>query len=98
MSIKAVLWDFGGVILSSPFEAFAKYEAERGLPDGFIRQVNSTNPDANAWARLERSELTGAEFDAAFAAESAALGHEVSGQRHPRRPVRRRASRRWSLR
>jgi putative hydrolase of the HAD superfamily len=80
MSIKAVLWDFGGVILSSPFEAFARYEAERGLPHGFIRQVNSTNPDTNAWARLERSELTGDEFDAAFAAESAALGHAVSGR------------------
>lgn len=80
MSIKAVLWDFGGVILTSPFEAFARYEAERGLPDGFIRRVNSTDPDTNAWARLERSELNGTEFDAAFAAESAALGHEVSGR------------------
>jgi len=77
--IKAVLWDFGGVILTSPFEAFARYESERGLPDGFLRLVNATNPDANAWARLERSELTGAEFDAEFARESAALGHEVPG-------------------
>jgi putative hydrolase of the HAD superfamily len=79
-NFKAVLWDFGGVILTSPFEAFAGYEAERGLPDGFIRLVNSTNPDSNSWARLERSELTGDEFDAAFAAESAALGHEVPGR------------------
>jgi putative hydrolase of the HAD superfamily len=79
MSIKAVLWDFGGVILTSPFEAFARYEAERGIPDGFIRLVNSTDPDTNAWARLERSELTGDDFDVAFAAESAALGHEVRG-------------------
>ncbi len=78
--IKAVLWDFGGVILTSPFEAFATYESERGLPDGFLRLVNATNPDANAWARLERSELTGAEFDAEFARESAALGHEVAGR------------------
>ncbi len=78
--IKAVLWDFGGVILTSPFEAFARYESERGLPDGFVRLVNSTNPDANAWVRLERSELTGAEFDAEFARESAALGHEIAGR------------------
>ena len=77
---KAVLWDFGGVILTSPFEAFATYEVERGLPDGFLRLVNSTNPDTNAWARLERSELTADAFDAAFAAESAALGHEVPGR------------------
>jgi putative hydrolase of the HAD superfamily len=80
MTIKAVLWDFGGVILTSPFEAFARYERDRGLPSDFIRLVNSTNPDTNAWARLERSELTGAEFDAAFARESAALGHEVPGR------------------
>ena len=78
--IKAVLWDFGGVILTSPFEAFGRYESERGLPDGFLRLVNATNPDANAWARLERSELTGAEFDAEFARESAALGHEIAGR------------------
>ena len=55
--VRAVLWDFGGVILTSPFDAFARYEAELGLPAHFIRTVNATNPDANAWARLERSEL-----------------------------------------
>ena len=31
--IRAVLWDFGGVILSSPFEAFTHYEQTNGLPD-----------------------------------------------------------------
>ena len=77
--IRAVLWDFGGVILSSPFEAFRRYEAQRGLPIDFIRSVNATDPDSNAWARLERAELDHAGFDAAFARESAALGHEVAG-------------------
>jgi putative hydrolase of the HAD superfamily len=76
---RAVLWDFGGVILSSPFEAFNHYEATTGLPRDFIRTVNATNPDSNAWARLERSELTPAGFDAAFADDSRALGHEVRG-------------------
>lgn len=77
--IKAVLWDFGGVILSSPFEAFNRFETERGLPADFVRTVNTHDPDANAWARLERSELTHEEFDEAFAAESTRLGHEVRG-------------------
>ncbi len=77
--ITAVLWDFGGVILSSPFEAFRHYEDARGLPPGFIRSVNAADPHANAWARLERSEITAAEFDDAFALESAAMGHEVRG-------------------
>jgi putative hydrolase of the HAD superfamily len=77
--IRAVLWDFGGVILSSPFEAFQRYEDEHAIPLDFIRRVNATDPDANAWARLERAELDHAGFDAAFAAESKALGHEVPG-------------------
>lgn len=79
MAIRAVLFDFGGVILSSPFEAFARYEEEHGLPAGFLRSVNATDPDANAWARLERSELDLDGFAAEFERESAALGHRVSG-------------------
>lgn len=77
--VTAALFDFGGVILSSPFEAFARYEAERGLPAGFLRGVNATNPDTNAWARLERNEVGLDEFSALFAAEARALGGEVSG-------------------
>lgn len=78
-TIEAVIWDFGGVISASPFEAFARYERERGLPTGFLRSVNARNPHENAWALLERSECTAGEFDALFAAESAALGHAVRG-------------------
>ncbi len=74
-----MLWDFGGVILSSPFEAFNHYETSVGLPRDFIRSVNATNPDSNAWARLERNELSPAEFDVAFANDSRSLGHEVRG-------------------
>lgn len=78
-AVAAVIFDFGGVITSSPFEAFARYEGQRGLPTGFIRTVNSTNPDTNAWARLERSEISTAQFDSAFRAEALALGHDVQG-------------------
>jgi putative hydrolase of the HAD superfamily len=79
--ISAVLWDFGGVILSSPFEAFSAYERETGLPDGFIRSVNATDPDANAWARLERSEVSLDEFARQFESEARALGGELDGTR-----------------
>ncbi len=79
MAVEAVIFDFGGVMTSSPFEAFARYEAEQGLPDGLIRTVNSRNPDDNAWAKLERSEIDVAGFDALFLAESTALGHPVPG-------------------
>jgi putative hydrolase of the HAD superfamily len=77
--IKAVLWDFGGVFTSSPFEAFNRYEEERGIPLDFIRSVNATNPDSNAWAQLESSQLELAEFDALFASESASAGHRIPG-------------------
>jgi putative hydrolase of the HAD superfamily len=77
--IRAVLWDFGGVILSSPFEAFNRYEAEHGLPADFIRSVNATNPDTNAWALLERSDVSPEQFDVLFADESEALGHRIPG-------------------
>jgi putative hydrolase of the HAD superfamily len=74
-----VLFDFGGVILTSPFEAFARYEATHGLPDGFLRWLNTQTPDANAWARLERGEVDVAGFAELFEAEASAAGHEVDG-------------------
>ena len=79
--VAAVLWDFGGVLLSSPFDAFAAYEREIGLPEGFIRRVNATNPNTNAWARLERSELSLEAFARLFEDEARALGGELSGDR-----------------
>lgn len=78
--IQAVIWDFGGVITSSPFEAFGRFEQERGLPRDFLRGINATNHLDNAWARFERNDIDLAGFDQAFAAESAALGHEVRGR------------------
>ncbi|MFN3370164.1 MAG: HAD-IA family hydrolase [Sphingomonadaceae bacterium] len=76
----AILFDIGGVITSSPFEAFAAHEAARGLPPGFLRRVNALNPDSNAWARLERDEIDAATFDRLFEAEAQALGHAVPGR------------------
>lgn len=76
---KAVIWDFGGVITSSPFEAFNRLEAERGLPRDFIRRVNAANPDSNAWALFERAEIDAATFDAMFAAETEAAGGPLEG-------------------
>jgi putative hydrolase of the HAD superfamily len=73
-SIEAVLFDFGGVLIEGPFEAFARYERERGLSPGFIRMLNATNHDDNAWARFERSELEFGDFCDAFEAEALAAG------------------------
>jgi putative hydrolase of the HAD superfamily len=78
--IKAVLWDFGGVITTSPFEAFARYEADTGLPEGFIRGLNADNHHENAWARLERNEVGMDEFCRLYEAEAEAAGHRVDAR------------------
>jgi len=80
MSIRAAFFDFGGVILSSPFEAFNGFEARNGLPRDLIRTINATNPDTNAWARFERNEVPFEEFCDLFEAECRATGHEVSAR------------------
>jgi putative hydrolase of the HAD superfamily len=78
--VEAVIFDFGGVFTSSPFEAFARYERENGLPVDLIRKINSQNHLTNAWARFERAELDLDSFDKAFADEALALGHYVPGK------------------
>ncbi len=76
---RAVLFDFGGVFTTSPFEAFARYEAEHGLPRDFIRLTNAENHDGNAWARMERSDVSVDEFAVLFEEETRARGHPVNG-------------------
>src|SRR4030088_3063073 len=78
--VAAVIWDFGGVLTTSPFEAFARFEIERGLPADIIRRTNASNHWENAWAKLERAEVDLETFDQLFAAESLALGAEVRGK------------------
>ena len=79
-AFKAVIFDFGGVITSSPFEAFNRLEDERGLPRDFIRSVNALNPHDNAWAKFERAEIDARKFDVLFEAEAEALGHPLEGR------------------
>lgn len=75
--IRAVLFDLGGVLTTGPFEGFARYEREHGLPEGLIRRMNATNSDDNAWARFERGQVDLAGFCELFEAEGLALGYEV---------------------
>lgn len=79
--IQAVIWDFGGVLTSSPFDAFNRFEAEHGLPKDFIRTINATNPESNAWARFEASAVSLEEFDRLFEEESRDCGYPVPGRR-----------------
>src|SRR3546814_13091833 len=80
-----VIFDFGGVITASPFEAFNRLEEERGLPRDLVRRINAADPDGNAWAKFERAEIDAAAFDTLFAAEAKALGHDLEGRSEERR-------------
>jgi putative hydrolase of the HAD superfamily len=76
---KAIFWDFGGVLTTGPFGAFKRFEQENNLPQNFIRRVNATDPDTNAWAKLERSEISLEEFDREFERETRLAGHPIGG-------------------
>lgn len=80
MAVEAVIWDFGGVFTTSPFDAFNRYERERGVPQDTIRRINAVNPDSNAWARIERAEIDAGLFDRLFANEAKALGYDIPGR------------------
>ena len=79
VNYTTIIWDFGGVITTSPFEAFNHLEAEKGIPQNSVRKINSANPDTNAWARFERAELDKDGFDEAFAEEAQAIGVDLRG-------------------
>ena len=78
--IKAILWDFGGVLTTSPFEAFNRYEETHHVPQDFIRGINAVNPTTNAWSKLENGLISIDAFDREFEAESRAAGYPIPGK------------------
>lgn len=70
----AVVFDFGGVVVDGPFDAFTALERRAGAPHGAVRAVNSRNPHANAWARIERGEIGLDTFVELFEQEARELG------------------------
>lgn len=77
--IKAVLWDFGGVLTTSPFEAFNRFEYENNIPKDFIRNINATNHQSNAWALFESSRISLDEFNELFEQETKIAGYPIAG-------------------
>src|SRR5438093_845018 len=80
MHYRAVLFDLGGVVVGSPLEAIARYEAEQAIPAGFVNRVVVTSGAAGAWSRLERGELTLEAFYPAFEADCEAAGCRISAR------------------
>lgn len=66
MDVRAVVFDVGGVLTTSPFEVWATYAREVGLePDALRAALRADGPDG-AFARFGRGEITIEEVDAAY--------------------------------
>ncbi|KAJ1906683.1 hypothetical protein IW146_002116 [Coemansia sp. RSA 922] len=61
-TIKAVIFDVGGVLVKSPFIAISAYERELGLPGNYINVSLSRRGAEGAFQRYERGELSYGEF------------------------------------
>jgi putative hydrolase of the HAD superfamily len=78
-TIRAVLFDLGGVVLESPFPAIRAFEQELGCEPGLVATVVDYSAGTGAFAELERGEIELEEFDRRFREESAARGCEIPG-------------------
>lgn len=80
MTVRAVIFDLGGVVLGSPLQAIRDYERELGLPRNAINRVAAETAPHGAWSKLERGELSMEAFYPAFEADCAAAGHTISAR------------------
>jgi putative hydrolase of the HAD superfamily len=80
MTVRAVIFDLGGVVLGSPLHAIALFERERGIPEGFVNQRVAAGGAQGAWARLERGELSMETFYPRFEAECRSAGQDLDAR------------------
>jgi putative hydrolase of the HAD superfamily len=81
MPIRAVIFDLGGVVFPSPFEAFDEYDHGNNLAKGTMRGLIRRSSEEGAWAALERGELTLDQFTLALEAEADAAGFRLDARR-----------------
>jgi epoxide hydrolase-like predicted phosphatase len=80
VSLRAVIFDLGGVVLGSPLHAIAAYERSAGIPAGFVNRVVVDTAPTGAWSRLERGELDLEAFFPAFEADCERAGASVDAR------------------
>lgn len=80
MTIKTIIFDFGGVITNSPIEGFKLLEEKHGYDKGIITNINMNNPDNNAWAKSERGEIDINTFLDEFEKEALAIGQKINAK------------------
>ena len=78
--MKALLLDFGGPVLRTPFELLRGGEVRAGLPQGSLTWTGPFDPLADVeWRRMQRGDITEREYWQRRADEFAALtGREAS--------------------
>jgi len=81
MTYRAVIFDLGGVVFPSPFEAFDVYDHGNDLEKGTMRGLIRRSSETGAWASLERGELSMEEFFDALEAEALAAGFRLDARR-----------------
>jgi putative hydrolase of the HAD superfamily len=81
MPYRAVIFDLGGVVFPSPFEAFDTYDHGNDLKKGTMRALIRVSSETGAWAALERGELSMDEFIVALEAEALAAGFILDARR-----------------
>ena len=80
MSIRAVVFDLGGVVLGSPLHAIAAYERENGVPENLVNRVVADTAPNGAWSRLERGEIEMSRFFRDFEAECEQAGAKIDAR------------------
>ena len=80
MTIKTIIFDFGGVITNSPIEGFKLLEEKHGYDKGLITNINMNNPDDNAWAKSERGEIDIYTFLEEFEKEALEIGQKIDAR------------------
>ena len=73
-AIKIVLWDYGGVLTESPIKNFRKFENDNNYSLNTIVKINSDNKYNNAWAQLEKDEISIEKFSKLFREEAKQFG------------------------
>ena len=73
-NIKLVLWDYGGVLSYSPFKNIQKFEKKNNYAVNSIIKINSRNSFDNAWAQLEKDEISIEKFSKLFREEAKQFG------------------------
>ena len=80
-TIEAVIFDFGGVLVTSPFDVMGRAGKASGLDEGVMLELlmgDYAADDDHPWHRLERGEITFAEYATDLQQRASSAGIDLS--------------------